>query len=84
MRYPKRKGLPCPECDHLFSKIIDSRPTYENLTVRRRRSCIKCGYRWTTWESSDSNIKDAIKEEIMEEVLDTIKNAFKSIDWGEI
>lgn len=38
----------CPECDCEESKVIDSRPT-ENK-VRRRRECIKCGNRFTTYE----------------------------------
>lgn len=40
--------MKCPECGHDDSKVIDSRPT-ENK-VRRRRECIKCGFRFTTYE----------------------------------
>lgn len=40
--------MKCPECGCEESKVIDSRPT-ENK-VRRRRECIACGYRFTTYE----------------------------------
>lgn len=40
--------MKCPECGCEESKVIDSRPT-ENK-VRRRRECISCGYRFTTYE----------------------------------
>lgn len=40
--------MKCPECNCEESKVIDSRPT-ENK-VRRRRECIQCGYRFTTYE----------------------------------
>ncbi len=40
--------MKCPECNCEDSKVIDSRPT-ENK-VRRRRECIQCGYRFTTYE----------------------------------
>ncbi|MBQ8171135.1 MAG: transcriptional repressor NrdR [Oscillospiraceae bacterium] len=40
--------MKCPECSCEESKVIDSRPT-ENK-VRRRRECIQCGYRFTTYE----------------------------------
>ncbi len=40
--------MKCPECGYDDSKVIDSRPS-ENK-IRRRRECIKCGYRFTTYE----------------------------------
>ena len=40
--------MKCPECGCEESKVIDSRPT-ENK-VRRRRECIQCGFRFTTYE----------------------------------
>lgn len=81
MRYPKRKGLPCPECGHSLSKITDSRPTHNNTTIRR--SCMKCKFRWTTWESSDFVIRNQIKDEIKEEIQNIIKIVLDSIDWGK-
>ena len=40
----------CPFCGHLDTQVKDSRPTEDNAAIRRRRSCPKCGARWTTFE----------------------------------
>jgi len=40
----------CPYCDYYESKVIDSRPTDEGQAIRRRRECIKCNKRFTTYE----------------------------------
>lgn len=40
----------CPFCTYFDSKVIDSRPTDEGQAIRRRRECIKCGKRFTTYE----------------------------------
>mgnify|MGYP002719288765 CR=1 FL=1 len=40
----------CPYCHHLDSKVVDSRPTEEGASIRRRRECIACGRRFTTYE----------------------------------
>lgn len=40
----------CPYCDYEDSKVIDSRPTDEGQTIRRRRECISCKKRFTTYE----------------------------------
>ncbi len=42
--------MKCPYCDFLDSKVVDSRPTDEGQAIRRRRECIKCGKRFTTYE----------------------------------
>lgn len=40
----------CPYCDANDDKVIDSRATEEGRSIRRRRECIKCGRRFTTYE----------------------------------
>jgi transcriptional repressor NrdR len=40
----------CPYCDHPESKVIDSRESKNGFTVRRRRECLSCGKRYTTYE----------------------------------
>ncbi len=40
----------CPKCGCLDDKVIDSRASREGATIRRRRQCIACGYRFTTYE----------------------------------
>lgn len=42
--------MKCPYCNADDSKVIDSRPTSENNSIRRRRECIKCNARFTTYE----------------------------------
>lgn len=40
----------CPKCGHLEDRVIDSRSTREGRAIRRRRECIGCGNRFTTYE----------------------------------
>ena len=40
----------CPSCGHLESKVVDSRPSDDGSTIRRRRECLVCQHRFTTYE----------------------------------
>jgi len=40
----------CPKCECVDDKVIDSRSSREGVTIRRRRECLKCGHRFTTYE----------------------------------
>src|SRR6267142_4846849 len=40
----------CPKCGRQEDKVIDSRASREGATIRRRRECLGCGYRFTTYE----------------------------------
>ncbi|MCM8774301.1 MAG: transcriptional regulator NrdR [Candidatus Omnitrophica bacterium] len=42
--------MKCPYCNYNQDKVIDSRETMEGTSVRRRRECINCGKRYTTYE----------------------------------
>lgn len=42
--------MKCPYCEFPESKVVDSRPTDEGQAIRRRRECIGCGKRFTTYE----------------------------------
>ena len=44
----------CPYCNAPESKVIDSRPTDESNSIRRRRECLGCGKRFTTYETVES------------------------------
>ena len=46
--------MKCPFCGFEESKVIDSRPTDEGQRIRRRRECLKCGRRFTTYEVVES------------------------------
>ena len=41
----------CPQCQCLDDKVVDSRTVKEGVGVRRRRECMNCGHRYTTYES---------------------------------
>jgi transcriptional repressor NrdR len=43
----------CPHCEHEESKVLDSRPVEEGAAIRRRRECLNCGRRFTTYERVD-------------------------------
>ena len=40
----------CPNCGNEDSKVVDSRPADDGFTLRRRRECLECGFRFTTYE----------------------------------
>ena len=42
--------MKCPYCSHMESKVLDSRPTDEGEKIRRRRECLQCAKRFTTYE----------------------------------
>ena len=42
--------MKCPVCSYPESKVIDSRPSADNSTIRRRRECLSCQKRFTTYE----------------------------------
>lgn len=46
--------MKCPYCGFEESKVIDSRPTDEGEKIRRRRECLKCAKRFTTYEVIES------------------------------
>lgn len=46
--------MKCPYCDYLESKVIDSRPIDDGASIRRRRECLKCEKRFTTYEQIES------------------------------
>ncbi len=46
--------MKCPYCGYEESKVIDSRPTDEGQRIRRRRECLSCGKRFTTYEIIES------------------------------
>lgn len=46
--------MKCPYCAYSESKVIDSRPADENSSIRRRRECLSCARRFTTYETVES------------------------------
>ena len=52
----------CPYCQHTDTKVTDSRTTDEGNSIRRRRECINCGRRFTTYEIIEESTTYGIKE----------------------
>ena len=46
--------MKCPYCAYLESKVVDSRPADEGTSIRRRRECLACHKRFTTYETVES------------------------------
>ena len=42
--------MKCPICYYLDTKVVDSRVAQDGLSIRRRRECLKCGFRFSTYE----------------------------------
>lgn len=42
--------MKCPVCNYKETKVVDSRVASDEITIRRRRECLKCGFRFSTYE----------------------------------
>lgn len=65
--------MKCPFCEYEESKVIDSRPTDEGERIRRRRECLKCQKRFTTYEIIESVPIVVIKKDKSRQVFDRSK-----------
>ncbi|PQD94668.1 transcriptional regulator NrdR [Pradoshia eiseniae] len=64
----------CPTCQHNGTRVLDSRPADEGRSIRRRRECESCGYRFTTFEKVEEIPlivvkKDGAREEFSREKI---------------
>ena len=55
--------MKCPYCGYKESKVIDSRPAEEGSSIRRRRECLSCAKRFTTYETVESLPMVVIKKD---------------------
>ena len=65
--------MKCPFCNHLHDKVVDSRESKEGDVVRRRRQCLACERRFTTYERSDEIPYMVIKKDGRREKFDRQK-----------
>ncbi len=65
--------MKCPYCGELDSKVIDSRPTEDGEKIRRRRECLSCGKRFTTYEIVETVPLMIIKKDRSREAFDRQK-----------
>jgi transcriptional repressor NrdR len=63
----------CPFCGHLEDKVIDSREGKEGLAIRRRRQCLQCEKRYTTYEQIDEIPYMVVKKDGRREKFDRQK-----------
>jgi len=65
--------MKCPFCGHLESKVVDSRPAEEGASIRRRRECLACHKRFTTYETVESLPLMVIKKDGNRQTFDKTK-----------
>ena len=65
--------MKCPFCGNLESKVVDSRPSDEGASIRRRRECLECHKRFTTYETMESLPLVVIKKDGSRQTFDKDK-----------
>jgi len=65
--------MKCPYCGFLDSKVVDSRPTEDGASIRRRRECLECHKRFTTFEIMESLPVVVIKKDGSRQAFDRSK-----------
>lgn len=67
--------MKCKDCDYLDSKVIESRDLDDGATIRRRRQCLRCGFRFTTYERAEMPNLVVVKKGGRREMFDRDKIA---------
>ena len=65
--------MKCPFCGFTESKVIDSRPAEGYTTIRRRRECLQCAKRFTTYETIESMPLVVVKRDGVRQSFDRVK-----------
>jgi len=65
--------MKCPYCANPESKVVDSRPADEGSSIRRRRECLECHRRFTTYETMESLPLVVIKKDGVRQTFDRSK-----------
>ena len=65
--------MKCPFCAHVEDKVIDSRLSQDGVTTRRRRECLGCAKRFTTYERIEETLPLVIKKDGRREAFDRMK-----------
>ena len=79
--------MKCPYCSYLESKVVDSRPTDEGESVRRRRECLSCQKRFTTYETIESLPLIVVKKDGTRQTFDknkVLRSILKACDKRQI
>ncbi|MBI4342914.1 MAG: transcriptional repressor NrdR [Candidatus Omnitrophica bacterium] len=65
--------MKCPFCGHEEDKVVDSRTSSDGVAIRRRRECLRCGKRYTTYEHVEEQPLMVIKKDGRREPFDRHK-----------
>ena len=65
--------MKCPFCQELENKVIDSRLSKDGIVIRRRRECLECGRRFTTYERIEEVLPLVVKKDGRREPFDRMK-----------
>ena len=65
--------MKCPFCDELEDKVVDSRMAREGEVIRRRRECLSCKRRYTTYERVEESLPMVVKKDGRRESFDRTK-----------
>jgi transcriptional repressor NrdR len=65
--------MKCPFCGNLEDRVMDSRTSKEGESIRRRRECLKCGKRFTSYERVDDIVPMVVKKDGRRETFDRSK-----------
>ncbi|MDW8801110.1 transcriptional regulator NrdR [Clostridium sp. A1-XYC3] len=65
--------MKCPYCGYLESRVVDSRSTEDDMSIRRRRECLECAKRYTTYEKVENVPILVIKKNMNREYFDRTK-----------
>ncbi|MCF7943913.1 MAG: transcriptional regulator NrdR [Spirochaetia bacterium] len=63
----------CPHCGNIDDKVIESRQNSSGTSIRRRRECLKCHYRYTSYEKIEEKPLKVVKRDGRREVFDIAK-----------
>ena len=65
--------MKCPFCAYTESKVVDSRPAEDSEKIRRRRECLSCGKRFTTYEVIENTPLVVVKKDHSRQIFDRDK-----------
>ena len=65
--------MKCPFCENPNTKVTDSRDTDDGASIRRRRQCLSCGKRFTTYETVEHGLLRVVKKDGTREMFDRNK-----------
>jgi transcriptional repressor NrdR len=65
--------LNCPFCGYAEDKVVESRPARDGAAIRRRRECLRCNRRYTTFEQLENRLPAVVKKDSRREAFDRAK-----------